>query len=76
MVGVLRGVGVALPRGVAAGELVRLVEALTTVRSAVAFAGAASLMLGVEPEAVRFLPAVGVGEGLVIGPEVELMGVH
>ena len=53
----------ALPLGVAAGELLRPV-------GVVVFApvGVTSLKLGAEPEAVRFLPVVAVGE-------VEVMGV-
>jgi len=50
--------GAVLPRGVMVGVAVCFSGGVSTVRSIFVPMGMASLVLGVEPEAVRFLPAV------------------
>lgn len=74
--GLLRAGAGVLPRGVDTGEFGSSSGLLAVVWTGPVSVGAGvpALALGVEPEAVRFLPAVAVGAGVV--PAVPFMGVQ
>lgn len=68
------GVWATLPRGVAAGEPVCTAEVISVKRLAFIPAGVGSLVLGAEPDAVRFLPAMAMGGGGVVGTSSTVNG--
>ena len=65
----------ALPRGVDVDELGSSGEAVTSGISTLAGTGVDSLEVGAEPDTVRFLPASGVGAGLMT-PAVPSVGMQ